>query len=99
MDPVYEITSITNFSGKLVNNNKSYFKIGDIKNADATFGTPVVLGGNVCRVTDLESTMLNGVATALCVDTVSEQKGIYLVAAQVVADDESTIIRAKKKLA
>ncbi len=86
----YRIKSLENFTGTLASGMKQVgFIIDDIAKADAAFGTAVVKGTNV-KVYDLESTTLNGTATALCVDTVNSQNGIYLVAAEVVADDEST---------
>ncbi len=88
----YRINKLDGFTGTLASGQPQvYFVIDDIVATETpAYGTAVVKGGSSLKVYDLASTTLGGVAADLCVDTLDNQNGIYLVAAQVVADDEST---------
>ncbi len=88
----YRIKKLDGFTGTLASGQpRVYFVIDDIVAAETpAYGKAVVKGGSSLKVYDLASTTLGGVAADLCVDTLDNQNGIYLAAAQVVADDEST---------
>lgn len=85
----YVITKLQNYSGVISAGSYEKVAFGDIV-SEAGYGTALVKAGSNFNVDDLASTKVNGAAADLCVDTLDNQKGIYLVAAQVVADDEST---------
>ena len=85
----YVITKLQNYSGVISAGSYEKVAFGDIV-AEAGYGTALVKAGSNFNVDDLASTKVNGASASLVVDTVDNQKGIYLVAAQVVADDEST---------
>lgn len=88
----YRIKKLDGFTGTLASGQPQvYFVIDDIVAAETpAYGTAVVKGGSSLKVYDLASTTLGGAAADLCVDTLDNQNGIYLAAAQVVADDNST---------
>ena len=88
----YRIKNLDGFTGTLASGKPQvYFVIDDIVAAETpAYGTAVVKGGSSLKVYDLASTKVNGAAASLVVDTVDNQNGIYLAAAEVVADDGST---------
>ncbi len=85
----YVITKLQNYSGVISAGSYEKVAFGDIV-AEAGYGTALVKAGSNFNVDDLASTKVNGAPAVLCVDTLDNQKGIYLAAAQVVADDNST---------
>ena len=85
----YVITKLQNYSGVISAGSYEKVAFGDIV-TEAGYGTALVKAGSNFNVDALASTKVNGASASLVVDTVDNQKGIYLVAAQVVADDEST---------
>ena len=105
----YNINTISNFTGSLVtggNNGSGYanvtgrgcFKIGNVVNESATYGTPVVKADkwntSTFKCHDLDSTTVNGESRPLVVhvdnEDTSSKRGIYLARASVEIDGVRT---------
>ena len=81
----YRIISLDKFTGTLASGSANHWlAIDDIIPAEEpTYGKPIVKCAETIAIYDLASTTIDGVKLDVCLDTLGEQKGIYLAAASV----------------
>ena len=81
----YRIISLDKFTGTLASGSANHWlAIDDIIPAEEpTYGKPIVKCAETIAIYDLASTTIDGAKLDVCLDTLGEQKGIYLAAASV----------------
>lgn len=81
----YRIISLDKFTGTLASGSANHWLAIDdiIPAAEPTYGKPIVKCAETIAIYDLASTTIDGAKLDVCLDTLGEQKGIYLAAASV----------------